>query len=196
MDIDPQAIVAALAAGKNAIDSTLSLLRSDVTLEKSELKLRLAGAVEELAKAKVALTDAGDAIRERDDEILRLRNALSARSGPSAPNMVKGGDAYFDFSVASGWSGDPCCMRCWERDREKVHLATAPPEQDAARLPTMRLRGELARDPRHSRSRAAQALAASGKVTSKPVSPLSYTTSERTCSRRRVSSPDRSPDCL
>jgi len=115
--MDFASIATALTGLKNAMDVVTRISRSDLSLERSELKARLVDVVEELSEARLVLMETQQHIRDRDAEIERLRAAFKLKD-----EVVRHMDAYFSKSADGKPTGDPYCMYCFERDGLLYHL--------------------------------------------------------------------------
>ena len=110
-------LVTTFAGIKKASDIASSLARGDITLEKAELKMKLADVVGELADARMALTRVSEVIDTRDTEIARLQDALAIKA-----TVVRVQDAYYEVGEDDAPSGDAYCLQCWENSNSLRHL--------------------------------------------------------------------------
>jgi hypothetical protein len=116
--MEPTSVAAALSGLKRASDIVTALVRGDVTLEKAELKLRLADVLGDLAEARVALAQTREELEENEKELERLREAVRLKE-----EVVRLGDAYYRKDSNGLPSGDPYCSYCIESDGRLFHLA-------------------------------------------------------------------------
>lgn len=114
---DMTTIAAVLNSLKTATDIAKFLRESDLSIEKAELKLKLAELIGVLAETKIELADLQDALSEKDKRISELEQAFQAKD-----NLVRRGDAMY----AKGANGEPVgvayCIRCWETDHKQKQL--------------------------------------------------------------------------
>jgi hypothetical protein len=89
---DLSSVPALLISIKNASDIVKALRNVNVSLEDAEHKLQLANLIESLAEAKMRAAEIQDVIREKDEEIKRLNDALALKS-----TIIKHGDAYYEM---------------------------------------------------------------------------------------------------
>lgn len=101
----PVAIV--LSSLKSAIDIAKAIRSSDISLERAELKLKLAELLETLADAKLELTEVQAELAYKDDEISRLNEALEMKG-----NVVRYLDAVY-LTETGAPTGTPFCLACW-----------------------------------------------------------------------------------
>jgi hypothetical protein len=110
-------ISAALSGLKRATEMVSALTRGDVTLEKAELKVKLADVLGELAEARTALVEAHEALEANEKEMQRLLGAVRLKD-----QVVRYGDAYFSKASNGSPTGDPYCTFCFESDGRLLHL--------------------------------------------------------------------------
>jgi hypothetical protein len=110
-------LVAALSGLKRASEVVAALIRGDVTLEKAELKVKLADVLGELADARTAVIQAREELKDNEREMDRLRDAVRLRE-----EVVRTGDAYFRKDASGSPSGAPFCSYCIEKDGRFFHL--------------------------------------------------------------------------
>src|SRR5690349_6965957 len=95
---DLATIGAALSSLKTATEIVRFIRESDVSLEKAELKLKLADLLSSLADAKMELTEVQDALVEKDKKIAELEDAFQSKD-----KFVRQYDAYY----IAGENGEP-----------------------------------------------------------------------------------------
>ncbi len=122
-------ITAAIASVKKATDIVAALSRRDVTLEKAELKLRLAEVVGDLAEARLSLVQASEALNDKEEEIQRLAEALRIKD-----SVIRHGDAYYSIDAGGAPTGEPYCLHCWESAKRLCHLIMDPLRQSPVRI--------------------------------------------------------------
>jgi DNA repair exonuclease SbcCD ATPase subunit len=113
-------IGAALGAVNTAIGIGKAVFDAKGAVEKATLNLQIAELMGSLAEAKLAIVDIQDRVREREQEIDALKDALTNKS-----KVAKRWDAYYDLNAKGEPEGDPYCMRCYEVDHKLVHVARA-----------------------------------------------------------------------
>jgi hypothetical protein len=110
-------IAAALASLKAATDIAKALRESDRSLERAELKLKLAELVGSLAEAKIQLAEVQDLLAAKDRTIAELQEAFESKD-----TLVRHRDAYYSVDAAGRPAGVPYCLRCWESDHRRRQL--------------------------------------------------------------------------
>lgn len=118
---DLATIGAALSSLKTATDIVKFLRESDLSLERAELKLKLADLLSSLADAKIELIEVQDALVEKDKRIADLEDAFQNKD-----SLVRRYDAYYAVNERGAPTGVPYCLRCWENEhlkRQLVHEA-------------------------------------------------------------------------
>ena len=114
---DIATIGAILTSLKTATEIAKAIKDLDATVEKAELKLKLADLLGSLADAKIAGVELQELLQEKQKEIERLREALAFKA-----RVVKAGDAYFLKNDTGLPSGEPYCVHCWEGEHALFHL--------------------------------------------------------------------------
>jgi len=117
--MDPiSAITTALTSIKTASEIARLLIDADVSLEKAELKLKLAEIVDALASAKLQMADTKQIVADKDVTIARLQEALDLKG-----RMVLRDSAYWLLDEQQDKIVDgPFCTNCYEADRIKRTL--------------------------------------------------------------------------
>lgn len=110
---DPASILTMIEGLKSAAELVKGISQASGTLERSELKLRLADVNEALADARMAAVDLKDQLQAKDEEIARLLNVVSIKG-----EVVKRGDAYFKKSAPE----DAFCVYCWDTKKKLIHI--------------------------------------------------------------------------
>ncbi|MBA5603995.1 hypothetical protein H3H36_01280 [Duganella sp. FT3S] len=110
-------IAAALNSLKTATDIVKFLRESDLSLERAELKLKLADLVGALADTKLELVEVQDTLSEKDKRIVELEEAFQSKDA-----FVRHYDAYYVADNCGNPTGIPYCLRCWENDHKKRQL--------------------------------------------------------------------------
>ncbi|GHC12685.1 hypothetical protein [Thermomonas carbonis] len=120
---DLASIASALSSLKVATDIVKFIRESDVSLERAELKLKLADLVGTLAEAKIQLSEIQTLLAEKDLEISRLTDAIETKD-----KVVRHLDAMYFQDDQGKAIGSPHCLGCWN-DKHKLRLlAEAPVE--------------------------------------------------------------------
>lgn len=110
-------ITAVLNSIKVATDIAKALRESDLSIERAELKLRLAEMIGALADAKIEVTDVQQLLGEKDREISELQEAFQSKD-----SLAKRYDAYYDADATGNPVGEPFCMSCWQVRHKKYNL--------------------------------------------------------------------------
>jgi hypothetical protein len=121
---DIATISAALGSLKTAIGIAKFLGESDLSLEKAELKLKLAELIAALADAKMEVADVQDALVEKDKRIAELEEAFEVTH-----KVVRHKDAYYASDDGGNPVGVPYCLRCWENDHKLRQLKRIHPKR-------------------------------------------------------------------
>lgn len=119
--LDITIISTALTSLKAATDIAKFLRESDMSLEKADLKLKLAELVSALADAKIQLVEIQDALQAKDKRIAQLEDAFQVKD-----TLIRHRDAFYSMNSSGQPTGVPYCLRCWENDhklRQLVHMA-------------------------------------------------------------------------
>lgn len=114
---DITTIGAALSSLKTATDIVKFLRESDLSLERAELKLKLADLLSSLADAKIELVEVQEALAEKDKQIAELEDAFHNKD-----SLVRRYDAYYTINGNGEPTGVPYCLRCWENEHKKRQL--------------------------------------------------------------------------
>lgn len=114
---DLATIGAALNSLKTATDIVKFIRESDVSLEKAELKLKLADLLVSLADAKMELIEVQDALIDKNKKIADLEEAFQSKD-----KLVRRYDAYYNADENGEALGVPFCLRCWETDHKRRQL--------------------------------------------------------------------------
>lgn len=114
---DITTIAAVLNSLKAATDIAKFLRESDLSLERAELKLKLADLVGALADARLELIDVQETLSEKDKLISELEDAFQSKDA-----LVRRYDAYYHADESGNPMGVAYCLRCWENDHKKRQL--------------------------------------------------------------------------
>lgn len=120
---DIATISAALSSLKTAVDIAKYFRESDFSLEKAEMKLKVADLVGALAEAKLKLVEVQDLIIEKDRRIAELQEAFESKS-----SLVRRHDAYYEMDANGNPLGVAFCLRCWEGEHKKRQLVQVAKE--------------------------------------------------------------------
>jgi septal ring factor EnvC (AmiA/AmiB activator) len=121
---DVTSIAAILSSIKIATDITKFLRESDLSLERAELKLKLADLVGVLAEAKIELAEIQDTLSAKDKRIVELEEAFQSKE-----SLTRHLDAYYAIDENGNKSGVAFCLRCWENDHKKRQLVNDTKER-------------------------------------------------------------------
>jgi len=114
--IDPvTAVSSALASIKTAADIARLLKNTDISLEKAELKLKLAEMISALAEAKIEMAQVQGLIAEKDRVIKELGEKL----------VVKGEMRYqapFYWRIHGDEKEGPFCQKCYDCEGKLIRL--------------------------------------------------------------------------
>lgn len=114
---DISTITAAFSSIKTATDIVKFLRESDLSLERAELKLKLADLVSALADTKMQLVELQDMIVDKDKRINEMEDAFQTKD-----KIVRHNDAYYSLDDTGNPVGVPFCLRCWEVEHKKRQL--------------------------------------------------------------------------
>jgi hypothetical protein len=114
---DLATIGAALSSLKTATDIVKFLRESDLSLERAELKLKLADLLSSLADTKIELVEVQEALADKDKKIASLEDAFQNKD-----SLVRHYDAYYTVDESGKPIGVPYCLRCWENEHKKRQL--------------------------------------------------------------------------
>lgn len=114
---DLATIGAALSSLKTAADIAKFLRETDFSIERAELKLKLAELVGALAQAKIELAEVQEDLSAKDKRIAEIEEAFQSKD-----TMVRYRDAYYLTDGSGNPIGTPYCLRCWENDHKNRHL--------------------------------------------------------------------------
>lgn len=113
--MDIGSISAVLGSIKTATEIAKLIKDSDVSLEKAEVKLKLAELIGALADAKLEVVGVQQTLAESEDRIRELQKKLEIRA------QVKWDDPVYWLEGATGRDG-PYCQRCYDSDQKLVRL--------------------------------------------------------------------------
>lgn len=110
-------IGAVFSSLKTATEITKFLRETDLSLERADLKLKLAELIEALADAKIVLVEVQETLAGKDQRIAELEEAFNSKD-----DLVRRYDAYYAADLERKPMGVPYCLRCWETDHKKRQL--------------------------------------------------------------------------
>lgn len=111
---DISAITAVLGSLKTATEIAKFIRESDVSIERAELKLKVADLIGALADVKLELVELQDTFASKDKKIKDLETAFENRD-----LLVRNYDAYYKADSGGNATGAPYCLRCWESDHKQ-----------------------------------------------------------------------------
>lgn len=117
--MDSNTLVGALGSLKAASDIVRGISAASTSLEKAELKLRIAELADLLVGARMAVVEAQEEIISLRAQVAALRARADDRS-----KLVKRGNVYF-FNEDAGESG-PYCPRCCESTHTRMPVTKLP----------------------------------------------------------------------
>ena len=113
--MDVGSISAALSSVKTATDIAKLIRDSDATLEKAEVKLKLADLISTLADARIQIAEIKESLISKDDQIRELSDKLEIRG------KAVWDSPYYWLVVDSDRDG-PFCQCCYDKDTSLVRL--------------------------------------------------------------------------
>jgi hypothetical protein len=116
---DITTIATVLSSLKTATDIAKFLRESDFSIERAELKLKLADLISALAETKMELAELQDTISGKEERIAELEEAFQAKD-----TLVRSGDAMYVKDESGKPIGNALCLRCWETDHKQRSLVT------------------------------------------------------------------------
>lgn len=114
---DMATIGALLGSVKTATEIAKFIRESDASIERAELKLKVADLISTLADVKMELVELQEAFAAKDERIQELEEAFQARD-----SLVRRWDAYYTPDADGAPTGAPFCVRCWDIDHKQLRL--------------------------------------------------------------------------
>jgi len=114
---DLATITAILNNLKVAIDIAKALRDSDISIERAELKLRLAEMIGALADAKIEVTNIQQLLADKEHELTELKDAFQSKDA-----LVKRYDGYYHMDENGNAVGEPYCISCWQTKHKRYNL--------------------------------------------------------------------------
>ena len=113
--MDISSFSAALSSLTSAADIAKLIRDSGLTLEKAEIKLKLADLISTLADAKIQLAEIRETLIEKDGLIQELRAQVKTKG------EVAWDPPYYWLQLESGRDG-PFCQKCYDTDKTLIRL--------------------------------------------------------------------------
>jgi hypothetical protein len=114
---DMATITAVLGNLKTATDIARFIRESDASIERAEVKLKIADLISALADVKIELVALQEAFTEKERRLKELEEAFQEKG-----RMVRRYDAYYQADEEGEPAGVPFCLRCWENDHKRRQL--------------------------------------------------------------------------
>ena len=108
------ALGAVLGSLRTATEIAKFIRESDVSIERAELKLKVADLIGALADVKLELVELQDSFAAKDNRIKELEEAFGTKD-----LMVRKYDAYYNAGSHGEPLSAPYCLRCWESDHKR-----------------------------------------------------------------------------
>lgn len=121
---DMATITTVLTSLKAATDIAKFIGESDASLEKAELKMKVADLMTTLADARIQAVGIQDLLAEKDAEIARLSEAMETRS-----KVVRMWDGIYSADETGQATGLPHCLSCWTERHKLRPLITDPKDR-------------------------------------------------------------------
>jgi len=113
-------ISAILSSVKTATEIAKFIRDGDISIERAELKLKIADLIIALADVKSELVELQETFSEKERKIKDLEAAFEAKD-----TLIRFNDAYYKKDDAGKAIGSPFCLRCWENEHLQRQLVTA-----------------------------------------------------------------------
>lgn len=114
---DIATISAFLGSIKTTTDIAKTLKGVDTSLEKAELKLKIAELMESLADVKIQAVEIQEVIQAKDKRIQELEEKLNAKS-----KMIRCDGRYYEADENNLPIGDAYCSNCRDANNASIHL--------------------------------------------------------------------------
>lgn len=128
--MDITLITSALSGIKSATDIAKIIKEADFSLEKAELKFKIADLMDKLIETKAAIFDIQELLLNKDAQIKKLEDHMSMRD-----KLRRHLDAYYEVNSDGSVAGPPFCTRCFEVDRTGVHLLRSAKDKNLLQCP-------------------------------------------------------------
>ncbi len=113
--MDMPTISAALSSVKAATDIAKLIRDSGVTLEKAEIKLKLADLISTLADARIQIAEIKESLTDKDAQIKELLSKFEIEG------KITWESPYYWLTAGDGKQG-PFCQRCYDKDGTLIRL--------------------------------------------------------------------------
>lgn len=114
---DMTAIAVVLGSLKTATEIAKFIRESDISIERAELKLKVADLVSALADLKMELVELQETFAAKEQRIQELEAAFQSKDP-----LERRYDAYYRTNPEGEPLGVPYCLRCWETDHKQRQL--------------------------------------------------------------------------
>ncbi|WLA12400.1 hypothetical protein MO327_00205 [Xanthomonas translucens] len=114
---DLATVTAVLANIKTAMDIAKALKDADLSIERAEMKFKLAEMMTALADAKMEVVEIQQLLDEKDLALVELKEAFQSKDA-----LVKHRDVYYEVDKAGRPIGEPICAHCWQVKHKKYGL--------------------------------------------------------------------------
>jgi hypothetical protein len=109
-----------LANLKLATDIAKAIRDADASMERAELRLKLADVIGALADAKIEVTEIQRLLGEKDKTIAELDSAFQGKD-----ELLKRYDGYYRVNSDGRPVGEPYCVSCWQVRHKRFNLQYA-----------------------------------------------------------------------
>lgn len=110
-----QEIATALAGIKTATEIAKLIKDSDATLEKAEVRFKMAELIEALADTKLQISDIKQLLVEKDELIGELKRSAATRAALKY-------DAPYYWRIEGETRDGPFCQKCYDTDTTLIRL--------------------------------------------------------------------------
>ena len=122
---DLATITAILGNLKVATDIAKAIRDSDISVERAELKLKLAEMIGALADAKIEVTEVQELLRDKERQLGELKDAFESKD-----DLVKRYDGYYLKDANGQAVGEPYCVSCWQTKHKRFNLQYVAGQRD------------------------------------------------------------------
>jgi hypothetical protein len=113
--MDVAAISAVLSSIRTATEIAKLIKDSDISLEKAEIKLKLAELISALADAKIEMAEIQQTLLNKDDELRKLREQFVVKEN------LKWENPYY-WIIDEKRKDGPYCQQCYDKNHELIRL--------------------------------------------------------------------------
>lgn len=110
-------VTAVLSNIKTAMDIAKALKDADLSVERAEMKFKIAEMMAALADAKIEVVEIQQLLAEKDRALSELEDAFQSKA-----SLVKQRDAYYETDGEGQAIGEPLCAHCWQVNHKKFNL--------------------------------------------------------------------------